>query len=717
MNTSVAESDIAAKKEKILATLAPLSIGIRRDLEVSRQVTKGEVQYVLRDPITFNSCSLTHEDYQVFLHLEHMQSIQQAFSKLSVMGIVGADQRDEFFQFIVDLHRHNLILLPIVDGKVLYERFAERRKKEKASLPMRLLSFQLPLFNPDRYLELSKRFAWPLFQNWFLVIWLFMACLAGYMVSVRWTEFSDATASLLALKSVPLLLLILCGLKVWHELGHAYACKIFGGTVPEIGIFFILGTPCAYVDASSAWGFRERWQRIAVNLAGMYFESIIAITAVFVWSFSHPGLVNSIAHYTIVLSTVVTIMFNANPLLKFDGYYVLCDYLALPNLKRMATASMHNCLKRIFLGLEAARIGSTWWSDRLFTLFGVASELYRIVITLGIFAFLSLQIPTVGLLLAIFYLLAGLLPAVDRIVRYLLFQPETRGARRRAAILIGGTAAVMTALIIMPIWSAISFTGIVGRENETFIRSPETGFVTQIGFKLSQNVKPGDVLFQLSNEELVTRQLIAKSEVSKLKSQLLQSLQTDPTEFALLQQRLEQAQLDLWEVERAIDRLTIRAPRDGVLTEWQNDDFDGRFFQSGQPLLKLESGKWIVRALATDEEVADSQVAVGDAVEVEVIGQPGQRLSGRVTGVARSSQTKIHDAALTQLGGGDISIDPYTQKAGEAYFSITMELEPEPELMLRSGIRVQAMVPNRRWSLGRSLARKVWQFYHRYLIG
>jgi multidrug resistance efflux pump len=221
----------------------------------------------------------------------------------------------------------------------------------------------------------------------------------------------------------------------------------------------------------------------------------------------------------------------------------------------------------------------------------------------------------------------------------------------------------------------------------------------------------------LSNEELVTRQLIAKSEVSKLKSQLLQSLQTDPTEFALLQQRLEQAQLDLWEVERAIDRLTIRAPRDGVLTEWQNDDFDGRFFQSGQPLLKLESGKWIVRALATDEEVADSQVAVGDAVEVEVIGQPGQRLSGRVTGVARSSQTKIDDAALTQLGGGDISIDPYTQKAGEAYFSITMELEPEPELMLRSGIRVQAMVPNRRWSLGRSLARKVWQFYHRYLIG
>ena len=717
MNTTNAQTELAAKKERIIAMLSPLSIGLRRDLEVSRQVANGDVQYVIRDPITFNSCSLAQEDYQVFLHLEHMQSVQQAFTKLSAAGIVESDQRDEFYQFIVDLQRHNLILLPIVDGKILYERFAERRKKEKASLPMRLISFQMPLFNPDRFLEVTKRFAWPLFQNWFMVIWFGLVCLASYMIIVRWSDFSDATASILALKSLPLLLVILCVLKAWHELGHAYACKIFGGTVPEIGLFFIVGTPCAYVDASAAWGFRERWQRIAVNLAGMYFESLIAIIAVFVWSLSQPGLVNSIAHYTIVISTVVTIMFNANPLLKFDGYYVLCDCLGIPNLKRLATASLHNCLKRIFLGLEAPRIGMTWWSDRLYTSFGAASDLYRVVVTLGIFTFLALQIPTVGLVLGLFYLFVGLIPTIDRVVRYLLFQPETRGSRRRAAILIGSSAAALTALIVMPIWTAISFTGVVGRENETFIRASEPGFVSEVGFKLSESVQPGDVLFQLANEELETQRAAAKAEVSKLKSQLLQSLQTNPTEFGLLQQRLAQAELDLGDVERAVGRLTIRAPKDGVVAEWQSTDFSGRFFQAGEPLLKLESGKWIVRALATDEEVADSQVAIGDAVEFEVIGQPGKRLHGRVVGVARSSQTKIDETALTQLGGGDIGIDPYTQKAEEAYFSISMELDPLPGLSLHSGIRVQAMVPNRRWSLGRSLARKVWQFYHRYLLG
>jgi len=717
MNQSTVQDELAAKKEKIIALLSPLSIGLRRDIEVSRQVANGDVQYVIRDPLTFNSCALAQEDYQVFLHLEHMQSVRQAYENLTAKGIISADQRDEFFQFVVDLQRHNLILLPIVDGKVLYERFAERRKKEKASLPMRLISFQLPLLNPDRFLELTKRFAWPLFQSWFLVAWLFMVGLATYMVSVRWADFSSATASLLALQSLPLLVLILCILKAWHELGHAYACKIFGGTVPEIGLFFIVGTPCAYVDASSAWGFRDRWQRIAVNLAGMYFESLIAIIAVFVWSLTPPGLINSIAHYTIVISTVVTIMFNANPLLKFDGYYVLCDLLNIPNLKRLATASMHHCIKRIFLGIDAPRIGVTWWSDRLFTLFGAASDIYRITVTLGIFAFLSLQIPTVGLLLGLFYIFAGLIPTIDRIVRYLLFQPETRGSRRRAVLLIGGSAAALTLVIVMPVWSAISFTGVVGRENETFIRSPEPGFVTTIGFKPSQQVQPGDVLFELTNEELLTRHATAKVEVSKLKSQLLQSLQTDPTEFGLLKQRLHQAELDLREVDSAIERLTIRAPQDGVLAEWQKNDFEGRFFQSGEPLIKLESGKWVVRAFATDEEISDSQVAVGDAVEFEVIGQPGKRLHGSVIGVAKSSQTKIDETVLTQLGGGDIGIDPYSQKASEAYFSITMQLDSNPESTMRSGLRVQAMVPNRRWSLGRSLARKVLQFYHRYLLG
>ncbi|MFN9606156.1 MAG: hypothetical protein ACK6A7_22335 [Planctomycetota bacterium] len=133
--------------------------------------------------------------------------------------------------------------------------------------------------------------------------------------------------------------------------------------------------------------------------------------------------------------------------------------------------------------------------------------------------------------------------------------------------------------------------------------------------------------------------------------------------------------------------------------------------------MKLESGKWIVRALATDEEILDSQLVEGDPIDAEIIGQPGKRLHGRVVSVSQASQERIEESALTQFGGGDISIDPQSQKAAQSYFVITMELDATGNLAMRSGIRVQAMVPNRKWSLGRSLSRKFWQFYHRYLLG
>jgi putative peptide zinc metalloprotease protein len=711
------EITTTSNKESILNAISALPICLRSDLDVSRQLSNSKVQYVIRDPLAFSSCALSKDDYQVFLHLESNQTVQQAYEKLVAAGIIAADQREEFYQFVLDLHQRNLIRLPILDGKLLYKDFTERREKETASLPIRLLSYQVPLVNPDRFLEATLRFAKPMFRSWFLVAWMVLVGVAAYVVSTHWGEFTNSTSSLLALKSLPVLLLILCVLKLFHELGHAYACKLYGGHVPEMGLIFIIGTPCAYVDTSAAWGFRNRWQRIVVNLAGMYFESLIAISAVFVWSLTPPGLLHSVAHYTIVLATVVTVLFNANPLLKFDGYYILSDSLGIPNLKRVSSASFIHCLKRTLLGVESPRIGNTPGSDRMLCLFGAASESYRIVILLGIVTFLSLQVPAIGLAFGLFYLFATMLPGIDRLGRYLFSHPETVSRRPRVLAMLASLGVCAAFLLTLPLSSSISFPGIVGRENETFIRALEPGFVSNVGFEPSQKVQAGELLFELTNEELMGRYAVARADVAKLHMQWVDSLQNKPDESGILLQKYQQAKLAMDSVEKAMERLTIRAPQAGVLTEWQSNQFAGRFIKSGEPLVKLESGKWIVRALATDEEILDTQVAEGDSVEFDVIGHPGTRLSGRVVSVSKSSQEKIEDSAFTHVGGGDIDVDPYTQKATKGYFLVVMEIDTQCESQLRSGIRVQAMAINRKWSLGRSLSRKLWQFYHRYLMG
>lgn len=704
-------------QEAIFDAVSRLSLGLRGDLEVSRQVSGDRIQYVVRDPLTFTSCALSQEDYQVFLHLEPNRTVQECYQRITDAGLMACDQRDDFYRFILDLNRRNLIRLPIVDGTQLYQEYAGRKEREASSLPLRMLSYQLPLWNPDRFLEATHRFASPLFTRWFAAAWLALVVLALYVVSIHWREFTDSTSSILAVQSLPVVILILCCLKLVHELGHGYACKHYGGYVPEIGVIFILGTPCAYVDTSSAWGFRERWQRIIVNVAGMYFESLVAIAAVFAWSLTPPGLLHSIAHYTIVLSTVVTILFNANPLLKFDGYYVLSDSLGIPNLKRIASMSMYHNLKRNVLGIDAPRVGTTAMRDLALTWFGGMTELYRLFILGSIVTFLILQIPSVGLWIGLFYLFASAIPGIDRSVRYLTMNPETKSCRPRA-LAVAGTGLILGAfLLFVPLTSSISITGVVGREKETYIRALEPGFVSTVGFTPSQRVDAGDVLFQLSNEELQNRVAAAQATVAKLQTQWLDSLRNAPAESGMIRQQLRQAELDLDAVERAVERLTIHAPQEGVLTEWRSQHFRGRFFQSGEPLVKLESGNWTVRALATDEEVLDSELIEGDRVELEVIGQPGQRLIGQVVGVSAAGQDRIEDSVLTQMGGGDISTDPLSQKARTRYFLVSVVVDPSWDAQMRSGIRVQVLAPNRKWSLGRSLSRKIWQFYHRYLVG
>jgi putative peptide zinc metalloprotease protein len=704
-------------QEAAFEALSRLSLGLRSDLDISRQIIGDRVQYVVCDPLTSTCCALSLQDYQIFLHLEPNRTVQQCYQKIIDAGLMASDQKSDFYSFLLDLNRRNLIRLPIVDGNQLYQEYSGRREKEAASLPMRLLSYQLPLWNPDRFLEVTQRSVSPLFTRWFAAAWLALVAMALYVVSTHWKEFTDSTSSMLALQSLPIVIVLLCSLKFVHELGHGYACKQFGGYVPEMGIIFILGTPCAYVDTSFAWGFRERWQRVVVNLGGMYFESLVAIAAVFAWSLSPPGLLHSIAHYTIVLSTITTVLFNANPLMKFDGYYVISDSLGSPNLRRDASISFYHNLKRNLLGVDAPRVGTSAIRDFALTLFGGMTELYRLVILLSITTFLILQIPSVGLWLGLFYLLVNIIPGIDRLLRYLYVSPDLKFFRPRVLVVTGACLILGTSILFVPITSSISITGVVGREKETYIRAIEPGFVSQVGFKPSQQIDAGEMLFQLTNEELQGRVSEAKAEVSKLKTKWLNSLRSASDESGPLRQQLRQAELDLAAVERAVERLTIYAPEEGVLTEWSSQHSRGRFFQSGEPLVKLESGDWTVRALATDEEVLDSELAMGDRVELVVIGQPGKSLTGHVIGVSPAGQDRIEDSALTQSGGGDIITDPLTRRANTAYFLLSVKVDPPYDTEMRSGIRIEVFAPNRKRSLGRSLSRKIWQFYYRYLVG
>ena len=189
----------------------------------------------------------------------------------------------------------------------------------------------------------------------------------------------------MAASNWPWLFLVLAATKVLHELGHALACRHFGGECHEIGVMLLVFVPCLYCNVSDSWMLPNKWRRIAVAAAGMYVELVLASIATLLWWFSAPGLFNAICLNTMLVCSLGTLLFNGNPLLRYDGYYILSDLIDVPNLGAESTAAVRRLAGRWFLGLDLAdeRMlpGRSSW---LLALYAVASTAYRIVVIVAI---------------------------------------------------------------------------------------------------------------------------------------------------------------------------------------------------------------------------------------------------------------------------------------------------------------------------------------------
>ncbi|GAG26164.1 unnamed protein product, partial [marine sediment metagenome] len=182
---------------------------------------------------------------------------------------------------------------------------------------------------------------------------------------------------------------VLAVTKVLHELGHAYACKRFGGECHEIGILLLVFTPCMYCDVSDSWLLPSKWKRAAIGAAGIYVETVLASLATFFWWHSDPGLFNFVCLQVMFICSVSTLLFNGNPLMRFDGYYIVSDLLEMPNLQQKAGVVLKRITSRWCLGLKQQ--DDPFLPQRcrlLFAAYTVGSFAYRWVIVFSILIFL-----------------------------------------------------------------------------------------------------------------------------------------------------------------------------------------------------------------------------------------------------------------------------------------------------------------------------------------
>ena len=265
------------------------------------------------------------------------------------------------------------------------------------------LAMRFKLFDPEKFLVRFEPFVRPVF-NWVgALVWLALVGYAVFLVGVHWPEFTrNVTDRVLAPENLVLVWIIFPILKALHEFGHAFAIKLLKGEVHEMGIIFLVFTPIPYVDASSSLAFRSKWERALVGAAGIFVELFLAAIAVLVWVNVEPGFVRSVAYNVVLIAGVSSLLFNVNPLLRFDGYYILMDLLEIPNLGQRGNRYLAYLVQRYLFGIRDAEPPLSSRGERIwFSIYSSAAFVYRIFIYTAIIVFIASNFFIAGVLIAL----------------------------------------------------------------------------------------------------------------------------------------------------------------------------------------------------------------------------------------------------------------------------------------------------------------------------
>ncbi|MHC4797096.1 MAG: efflux RND transporter periplasmic adaptor subunit [Planctomycetota bacterium] len=698
--------------------LRKVHVGIRQDLEVTRHLFRGKTVYVICDPMTLENHQLEPTDYTVFVAINREQSLGDIFADLVERGVTTSEKEEGFYRFILTLHRMNFLNLPISDGKLLYERYLARKHARKKEMLIGFLFLRIPLINPDLFLNKTISTVKFLFSRWFFAIWLLLISAAGFVAFCHFDELIEPIQGILVIGNLPLMWLTLIGIKILHELGHAYACKYFGGHVPEMGIYLIAFTPIAYMDATASWGFTRKRERIIVCLAGMYVESMVAAIALFIWCVGSPGLIHDLAYNIIFLASVLTILFNINPLMRYDGYYILSDLLEIPNLRQRSIRYIKSVLKRLILGVQNDNGSIPLRQRNIFLSFGIATTIYRCVIMLAIAALVAYKMFIVGLVIAATFLGGIIINNLKRFIQYLWHDEETAPVRIRAIVvglvILIGTPAV---LLYIPIRSTITAPGELGTTQESVVRARVDGYIKNVTVQIGQNVESDHVLMELTNDACHEdiAQASAELELSNIRQDAYRV--EDPGKAAQEKERAGFYRKELKKRQAELADLMVLSETPGRIIDCLRTSDIGLFVRQGQLLATIASGSWQVRTIMTEEEVTDAQPAVGDSVEVRTSAKPGQVLSGQVTQILPAGSRNINSDSMTQVGGGDIAVDPQTGQAGQPYFQVVIDLPGYNNACLYHAMTCKVQFRSASHSIGITIFRVLRRFTNSLLEG
>src|SRR4051812_8089824 len=566
----------------ISSTSRPLTLRMRPDLEARRHRYHGRTFWVVKEPVGLNYFRFHDEEFAILCMLDGRSSLDEIKEEFETQFTPQKITFHDLLQFVGMLHRSGLVISEATgQGKQLVKRRDDKKFRELMGKLSNVFALRFRGVDPERFLNWLYRYTgW--FFRWYTVIFvLLLATAAATLVAVNFEEFQrklPAFHQFFGVKNWFYLGITMAIVKVLHEFGHGLSCKHFGGECHELGAMMLVFTPALYCNVSDSWMLPNKFHRAAIGAAGMYVELFLASCATFVWWYSQPGLLNSICLSVMFICSVSTIVFNGNPLLRFDGYYILMDLLEIPNLRQKATEITRRFFVWLCLGIEQPENPFLPHNNQwLFGVYTVAAVIYRWVVVFSIVFFLNRVFEPYGLkIIGQIMALSGFVGLVVQPLWAMAKFFWTPGSmnkmkKERLAATVGVIAAVVLFVFVVPLPFSVKCTFEIQPQGGHQVFPTVSGIKEVAYVKPNQHVEAGDKILELKNADLQLQVMDLEGRYKQAEEAynvLFDQRYADPGAVDQLDSARvvrDSTKQQYEEKKREYDKLTILAPASGTI--------------------------------------------------------------------------------------------------------------------------------------------------------
>ena len=740
----------------ISTTSRPLTLRMRPDLTAKQQRYHGKAYWVVKEPVGLNYFRFHEEEYAILCMLDGHCSFDDIKERFEEEFTPQKITFQDLQQFVGMLHRSGLVISDATrQGRQLKTRRDQKKRKELLGKFSNVFALRFRGVDPERLLNwLYPYTAW-FFSPAAMFCFAVLGLSALSLVLVQFDVFRSRLPTFhqfFGPHNWVFLGVTMAVVKILHEFGHGLSCKHYGGECHEIGVMMLVFTPCLYCNVSDSWMLPSKWKRAFIGASGMYVEGVLASFATFIWWFSEPGLLNHLALSVMFICSVSTLMFNGNPLLRFDGYYILMDLAEIPNLRQKSTEVLKRFASEYCLGIEQQENPFLPQEKQLFfAMFTVASVVYRWVIVLSIMFFLSKVLEPYGLqiigqLLAVMGLFGLVVQPLYKLGKF-FYQPGRmhKVKRHRVVATLSVAGALVLAILFVPLPFHVSCTFDLAPREAKSVFAGTTGRLADVLVKPGESVQPGTVLARMDNVDLKLAVSRLRGEQSRLETQLknLNRLRLEDDRVSLqipsVQEGLATVTKQLAEKEAELGRLEIIAPiagmvfppqhrpqrdsEDGRLTPWSGSPFDGKnqgaILRQSDPICQIGDPQRFEAVLVIDQNDIDLITGYEGLhgrypdVELKLDAYRWDSFEGEINKVA-SAPMDASPVSLSAQAGGELNTK--RDKSGAMRPMSTSYPARVPldhvDRRLRLGLTGNAKVYTGWQPIGRRLARYLYRTFH-----